>query len=256
MARLSAAAIDAMRSATVRGRPGELWVSALTGPGPRELAAVMKRDYEHWGPVIKASGFKADNLNILFASQTEDPALWLPRLRQALPADRFSFQRMPDIDVALVASAAAGHLRAAQAPEARAVALDGCRAVLADPAFPRGVRLRAVDPEWLPRCPRPCCAVLDWHHVTILYREQQQARHWRRLKQYLASDRTVGSSGSASARSDVARKLAALGFHVAVWSRRPKDLPGVTCLTQLEAVLERATWWSACCRLPRTPRAS
>ena len=60
VARLSAAAIDAMRSATVRGRLESLGVEP-TGLGPRELAAVMKRDYEHWGPVIKASGFKADN---------------------------------------------------------------------------------------------------------------------------------------------------------------------------------------------------
>ena len=59
MARLSAAAIDAMRSATVRGRLESLGVDDR--PRPRELAAVMKRDYEHWGPVIKASGFKADN---------------------------------------------------------------------------------------------------------------------------------------------------------------------------------------------------
>ena len=32
-----------------------------TAPGPRELAATMKRDYERWGPIIKASGFKPEN---------------------------------------------------------------------------------------------------------------------------------------------------------------------------------------------------
>jgi tripartite-type tricarboxylate transporter receptor subunit TctC len=60
VARLSAAAIDAMRSATVRSRLESLGVEP-TGLGPRELAAIMKRDYDRWGPVIKASGFKADN---------------------------------------------------------------------------------------------------------------------------------------------------------------------------------------------------
>ncbi|HJS75787.1 MAG TPA: tripartite tricarboxylate transporter substrate-binding protein [Burkholderiales bacterium] len=60
VARLSTAAIDAMRAATVRSRLESLGVEP-TGLGPRELAAIMKRDYDHWGPVIKASGFKAEN---------------------------------------------------------------------------------------------------------------------------------------------------------------------------------------------------
>jgi tripartite-type tricarboxylate transporter receptor subunit TctC len=60
VARLSAAAIDAMRAATVRARLESLGVEP-TGLGPQELAAIMKRDYERWGPVIKASGFKAEN---------------------------------------------------------------------------------------------------------------------------------------------------------------------------------------------------
>jgi tripartite-type tricarboxylate transporter receptor subunit TctC len=58
--RLSDAAIDAMRSATIRQRLLSLGVEP-TGLGPGELAAVMKRDYERWGPIIKASGFKPEN---------------------------------------------------------------------------------------------------------------------------------------------------------------------------------------------------
>jgi tripartite-type tricarboxylate transporter receptor subunit TctC len=60
VARLSTAAIDAMRAATVRSRLESLGVEP-TGLGPRELAAIMKHDYDRWGPVIKASGFKAEN---------------------------------------------------------------------------------------------------------------------------------------------------------------------------------------------------
>jgi tripartite-type tricarboxylate transporter receptor subunit TctC len=29
-----------------------------TGYGPAELARIMKADYDKWGPVIRASGFK------------------------------------------------------------------------------------------------------------------------------------------------------------------------------------------------------
>jgi tripartite-type tricarboxylate transporter receptor subunit TctC len=31
-----------------------------TGLGPAELAAILRADYDKWGPVIRASGFKAD----------------------------------------------------------------------------------------------------------------------------------------------------------------------------------------------------
>ena len=58
--RLSNAALDAMRAASVRSRLESLGVEP-TGLGPRELAATMKRDYEKWGPIIKASGFKPEN---------------------------------------------------------------------------------------------------------------------------------------------------------------------------------------------------
>ena len=129
----------------------------------------------------------------------------------------------------------------------------GVERLLADPAFPRGVPLaRLVDPGMVAAMSETVLAhVLDWHHHHYVYREQQQARHWHRLKQYLASDRTIGLLGLGELGSDVARKLAALGFNVAGWSRRPKDLPGVTCLTQLEAVLERSD--VVVCLLPLTP---
>jgi tripartite-type tricarboxylate transporter receptor subunit TctC len=58
--RLSRAAVDAMHAATVRRRLESLGLEP-TGLGARELAATMKRDYERWGPVIKASGFKPEN---------------------------------------------------------------------------------------------------------------------------------------------------------------------------------------------------
>jgi glyoxylate/hydroxypyruvate reductase A len=92
--------------------------------------------------------------------------------------------------------------------------------------------------------------VLDWHRHHYYYRIEQEARRWNRLKQYLASDRTVGLLGLGELGSDAARKLGALGFNVVGWSRRPKTLPGVTCLTELDAVLERSD--VVVCLLPLT----
>ena len=60
------------------------------------------------GPGHQGFGLHARKLKILFASQTEDPEVWLPRLRHALPQERFTTFPENDADVALVASAAPG----------------------------------------------------------------------------------------------------------------------------------------------------
>jgi glyoxylate/hydroxypyruvate reductase A len=191
-------------------------------------------------------------LNILFASQTEDPAEWLPRLRQALPQDRIVTEPAPDVDIALVATPPAGTFEALRSLRLVQSLWMGVERLLADPAFPKGVPLaRLVDPGMVAAMSETVLAhVLDWHHHHYVYREQQEARHWRRLKQYLAADRTIGLLGLGELGSDAARKLAALGFNIVGWSRRPKTLAGVTCLTDLDAVLERSD--VLVCLLPLT----
>ena len=108
----------------------------------------------------------------------------------------------------------------------------GVERLLADPAFPKGVPLaRLVDPGMVAAMSETVLAhVLDWHRHHYYYRAQQEARRWNRLKQYLASDRTIGLLGLGELGSDAARRLGALGFNVVGWSRRPKkprrrDLP-------------------------------
>jgi tripartite-type tricarboxylate transporter receptor subunit TctC len=57
--RLSEASIAAVRAPDIRARIEGMGLEP-TGLGPRELAAILKADHERWGPVIRASGFKAD----------------------------------------------------------------------------------------------------------------------------------------------------------------------------------------------------
>jgi len=57
--RLAAAASDALRQDDVKQRFDPIGLEA-TGLGPAELAAVLRADYDKWGPIIRASGFKAD----------------------------------------------------------------------------------------------------------------------------------------------------------------------------------------------------
>jgi len=193
-------------------------------------------------------------LNILFASQTEDAGVWLPRLKHALPQDRFITSPEPNTDVALVATPPAGTFQPLKRLKLVQSLWMGVERLLADTAFPKGVPLaRLVDPGMVAAMSETVLAhVLDWHRHHYYYRIEQEARRWHRLNQHLASDRTVGLLGLGELGSDVARKLGALGFNLVGWSRRPKTLPGVTCLTDLDAVLERSD--VVVCLLPLTPQ--
>ena len=55
--RLAAAMVDAIRAPDVREKLEALGMDP-TGLGPAELARIHKSDFDKWGPVIKASGFK------------------------------------------------------------------------------------------------------------------------------------------------------------------------------------------------------
>jgi len=191
-------------------------------------------------------------LNILFASEIEDAGVWLPRLRQALPHDRFYTNPEPSTDVALIATPPKGTFEPLKRLKLVQSLWMGVERLLADPAFPKGVPLaRLVDPGMVAAMSETVLAhVLDWHRHHYYYRIEQDQRRWNRLKQYLASDRTIGLLGLGELGSDAARKLAALGFNVVGWSRRPKQLAGVTCLTDLDAVLERSD--VVVCLLPLT----
>jgi tripartite-type tricarboxylate transporter receptor subunit TctC len=57
--RLRAAILDALRNAEIRARIETLGFE-VAGTTGEELARIQHADYERWGPIIKASGFKAD----------------------------------------------------------------------------------------------------------------------------------------------------------------------------------------------------
>jgi glyoxylate/hydroxypyruvate reductase A len=191
-------------------------------------------------------------LNILFASQSEDPEAWLPLLRRALPRDAFFLAPETEIDVALVATPPPGTFERLKGLKLVQSLWMGVERLLADPAYPKGVPLaRLVDPGMVAAMSETVLAhVLDWHHHHYYYRSQQQERRWHRLKQHLASDRTVGLLGLGELGSDAALKLSALGFKVAGFSRRPKNIPGIASSTDLDAVLERSD--VVVCLLPLT----
>jgi glyoxylate/hydroxypyruvate reductase A len=195
-------------------------------------------------------------VKILFASQTEKAELWLPLLRQVLPDD--DLVALPDksVDIALVATPPAGTFQKLGRPKLVQSLWMGVEKLLADPTYPRGVPLaRLIDPGMVAAMSETVIAhVLDWHRHLYRYRMQQRGAKWQRIEQRMASDRTVGLLGLGELGSDVARKLLALGFNVAGWSRRPKELPGVQCFTDLQPMLRITD--ALVCLLPLTPETA
>jgi glyoxylate/hydroxypyruvate reductase A len=191
-------------------------------------------------------------MNILFASETEKAEFWIPLLEQALPRDRFHAAPEAPIDVAIVATPPAGTLARLKGVKLIQSLWMGVEKLLADPGLPQGVPIaRLIDPGMVAAMSESVIAhVLDWHRHHYRYRAHQAERQWRRRKQYLAADRTVGILGLGTLGGDAARKLLALGFKVAGLSRRPKELPGVSCFTELAPML-RATD-ALVCLLPLT----
>jgi tripartite-type tricarboxylate transporter receptor subunit TctC len=55
--RYAKAAVDAIRSPDLKEKLEQMGLEP-TGYGPAELAKILRADYDKWGPVIKASGFK------------------------------------------------------------------------------------------------------------------------------------------------------------------------------------------------------
>jgi glyoxylate/hydroxypyruvate reductase A len=188
---------------------------------------------------FRAECYHRAPVKILFASNAEKPEIWLPLLKSALPQDELVVVPAKDVDVALVAMPPAGTFQKIGRPRLIQSLWMGVDKLLADPTLPRGVPLaRTVDPGMVAAMSEMVLAyVLDWHRHLYRYRLHQRASTWQRIEQRMAADRTIGLLGLGELGTDAARKLAALGFNVAGWSRRPKKIPGVECFTDLAAML-------------------
>jgi len=193
-------------------------------------------------------------VKVLFASESEKPEDWLPRLEQALPKDEFLLRTEDPVEVALVANPPPGTLEKLGNARLIQSLWMGVENLLADPALPARVPLaRLIDPGMVAAMSEMVLAhVLDWHRNLFLYRYHQSHGTWRQLDQKLASDRTVGLLGLGELGTDAARKLVALGFRVVGYSRRPKDIPGVRRITDLQLFFEQTE--ALVCLLPLTPQ--
>ena len=198
-------------------------------------------------------------MNILFASQIEPAERWLPLLERALPHDKLFTDPKTSIDIALIASPPPGTLERLKGAKLIQSLWMGVEKLLADPALPRGVPLaRLVDPGMVAAMSETVLLhTLDWHRRLYRYRARQRESRWHRYRQYLASDHTVGLLGLGELGTDAARKLLALGFNVAGWSRRPKAFQQIHSFSGEKGLDEMLRISDVIvCLLPLTPQTT
>ncbi|MEZ5782998.1 MAG: glyoxylate/hydroxypyruvate reductase A [Rhizobiaceae bacterium] len=101
--------------------------------------------------------------------------------------------------------------------------------LLADPTLPDVPIVRVVDHTLTqPMVEYIVWRVLDHLRQGLLYRQQQKDRLWYEPAQPQAGEVTVGIMGLGELGTAAAQALLALNFNVNGWSRRPKDVAGVT----------------------------
>ena len=159
---------------------------------------------------------------------------WLEHMRSLLPEIECRGWEDPgdpaDIDIAVVWKPPAGGLK--RFPNLRAIVSIGAGIdhVLADPELPRHVPIIRTTGKDLKIRMREYVTL----HVLRLHRRlpeieaAQAEREWLQLVNPPAYERRVGLMGLGDLGADCACALAALGFDIAGWSRRPKSIDGVS----------------------------
>jgi glyoxylate/hydroxypyruvate reductase A len=169
---------------------------------------------------------------ILFRSTPAATARWRPLLARLMPGREIRF--WPEIgdpagiEYALVWQPEPGLL--ARLPKLRLIVGLGAGVdhLLRDPELPRHIPImRLVDPYMTDAMSEfVVLQVLRLHRQDLDYLAQQRAREWRELEQKNAAERPVGILGFGTLGQDAGRKLRAIGFPVAGWSRSAKAVAG------------------------------
>ena len=170
---------------------------------------------------------------LLFRSTVDSAARWraqLTRLTQELEIRVWPEVGDPaEIDYALVWRPEPGFL--ASLPSLKLILSLGAGVdhLLGDPQLPRHIPIvRLVDPHMTDAMSEyVVLQVLRLHRGDLDYRTQQEVGVWRELDQQNAAARQVGILGLGELGQDAAKKLKALGFDVAGWSRSEKNLTGI-----------------------------
>ncbi|GAB3545213.1 glyoxylate/hydroxypyruvate reductase A [Noviherbaspirillum agri] len=199
-------------------------------------------------------------MRILFYSQTDDPAKWLPALAAALPeADLRAWQEGDDdpADYALVWKPPAAMLQGRTDLKGIFNLGAGVDAILQmEDTLPAGVPVIRLDDAGM----AVQMAEYVTHAVLRYYRRfdeldgRARAGEWRRdVRPFQKSDFPVGILGLGVLGAKVAQALLPFDFPLRAWSRSRKEVPGVDCYAgdaELDAFLRSTR--VLVCMLPLT----
>ena len=199
---------------------------------------------------------------LVYISPWSDAKHWRDQVERHLPGEELRvWPEVGDaraIDVALVWKPPHGAL--ATLPNLKLIASlgAGVEQLLADPKLPRNVPItRLVHPAMTEQMSEyVALGVMLGLRKVADYLGLQRGQRWVEIQRDVLppSQRTVGVLGLGELGADAVRKLAALGYRVAGWSRTPKSLDGVDCRhgdDGLDAMLGAAD--AIACLLPLTP---
>src|SRR5439155_12977778 len=169
---------------------------------------------------------------ILFRSSPAATARWRPLLARLMPEHEIRYwpelgDKAP-VEYALVWQPEPGLL--ASLPNLKLIVGLGAGVdhLLRDPLLPKEVPIvRLVDPYMTDAMSEyVVLSVLRLHRQDLDYLAQQRAQIWEEREQKNAIERPVGILGFGTLGQDAGRKLRALGFPVAGWSRTEKEIAG------------------------------
>jgi glyoxylate/hydroxypyruvate reductase A len=174
-------------------------------------------------------------MTILFAAQlpADEHRQWLTLLCEAMPEETVRTERSPqhdaDVDIAVVARPAPGALQGLPGLRLVQSLWAGVDGLLRDATIPADVPLaRMVDPAMNTAMAETALwAVLSLHRRFTDYAVQQQRGQWLQHAQQRADEIAVAVLGLGEMGRTVAWRLAANGYRVLGWSRRPASIEGV-----------------------------
>ena len=199
-------------------------------------------------------------VTLLFKSDNDRPEAWVPALRQAMP--ELDIRVWPevgnpeDITYALLWQPPDGVLGRCRNLKAILSLGAGVDHLMGDPELPDHLPIvRMVDPSLTDGMSEYVLFhTLRYHRDVPYYEACQRERKWHMLTPVMPQERRVGILGLGVLGADAARKLAALSFDVAGWSRSPKQVEDVASFhgtDGLAAFLARSE--ILVCLLPLTP---
>ena len=173
-------------------------------------------------------------MKMLFLSPTDPLDKWRVMMGDIMPELELinwepGLDPQDDIDYALVWKPPAGVLKTFTGLKAILSLGAGVDGIFVDPELPTHLPIVRLIDQGLTEGMSEYMIywTLHFHRDFDVYHQRAKDKVWKQHRQAITANRRVGIMGMGELGSDAAKKLHALGFDVAGWSRSPKSIDGV-----------------------------